>query len=121
MAAGTNTDRPKLLHMKHLHIWQPTCVQAQRMKWAWMMMMITLASAGGYGQEQAAGQPGRRQDSVATFRSSVDLVRVSAVVRNKKGRFVQDLTARDFEILDGGQQRTITDCQRDVAGVSIAL
>lgn len=92
------------------------------MKWAWlMMMMITLASAGGYGQEQAAGRPGGRQDSVATFRSNVDLVRVSAVVRNKKGRFVQDLAARDFEILDGGQPRTITDCQRDVAGVSIAL
>ena len=28
----------------------------------------------------------------ATFRSSVDLVRVSAVVRDRKGRFVQDLT-----------------------------
>ena len=92
------------------------------MKWAWLMVMISSASAVGYGQGQAAGpQPGGRQDSVATFRSNVDLVRVSAVVRNKKGRFVQNLTARDFEVLEGEQRRTITDCQRDVAGVSIAL
>jgi Ca-activated chloride channel family protein len=61
------------------------------------------------------------QDSVATFRSNIDLVRVSAVVRNKKGRFVQDLTARDFEVLDGDEKRPITDCQRDVAGISVAL
>ena len=39
---------------------------------------------------------------VATFKSSVDLVRVSAVVRDQKGRFVRDLSVRDFEVLDGG-------------------
>ena len=39
----------------------------------------------------------------ASFKASVDLVRVSAVVRDRKGRFVQNLTARDFEVLDGGQ------------------
>ena len=47
--------------------------------------------------------PSRRQP---TFKSSVDLVRVTAVVRDQKGRFVQDLTARDFEVLDGGQDAT---------------
>jgi len=57
----------------------------------------------------------------ATFRSSVDLVRVAAVVRDHKGRFVQDLTVRDFEVTDGGQNRPITDFRQDVAGVSIAL
>ena len=57
----------------------------------------------------------------ATFRSSVDLVRVTAVVRDHKGRFVQDLTARDFEVTDGGQSRPITDFRQDIAGVSIAL
>ena len=30
------------------------------------------------------------------------LVRVTAVVRDKKGRFVQNLTVRDFEVFDGG-------------------
>jgi len=58
---------------------------------------------------------------IATFKSSVDLVRISAIVRDHKGRFVQDLSARDFEILDAGQPRRIADFRRDFAGVSVAL
>jgi Ca-activated chloride channel family protein len=58
---------------------------------------------------------------IATFKSSVDLVRISVVVRDQKGRFVQDLTAGDFEILDGGEQRPITDFRRDFTGVSVAV
>jgi Ca-activated chloride channel family protein len=58
---------------------------------------------------------------VATFKAGVDLVRISAVVRDHKGRFVQDLSARDFEILDAGQRRPIADFRRDFTGVSIAL
>src|SRR5205814_6018148 len=61
------------------------------------------------------------QPPTATFRSSVDLVRVTAVVRDHKGRFVQDLTVRDFEVLDGGRTRPITEFRRDQSGVSVAL
>src|SRR4051812_29099802 len=61
------------------------------------------------------------QPPVATFKSSVDLVRVTAVVRDHKGRFVQDLTVRDFEVLDGGRSRPITEFRRDQAGVSVAV
>ena len=68
-----------------------------------------------HGRRQAQDQP------VATFKSSVDLVRVSAVVRDQKGRFVQRSAARDFEVLDGGQTRPITDFRHDLAGVSVAL
>ena len=57
----------------------------------------------------------------ATFRSGVDLVRVTAVVRDRKGRFVKDLAARDFVILDGGESRPLTDFRHDLAGVSVAL
>jgi VWFA-related protein len=58
---------------------------------------------------------------VATFKSSVDLVRISAVVRDQKGRFVRDLQAKDFEILDAGRPRQIADFRKDFAGVSLAL
>jgi len=58
---------------------------------------------------------------VAAFKSSVDMVRIAAVVRDQKGRFVQDLTARDFEVLDGGATRPIADLQRDLAGISVAV
>jgi Ca-activated chloride channel homolog len=61
------------------------------------------------------------QPPVATFRSSVDLVRVTAVVRDHKGRFVQDLTVRDFEVLDSGRSRPITEFRRDQAGVAVAV
>jgi Ca-activated chloride channel family protein len=58
---------------------------------------------------------------MATFKSSVDVVRVAAVVRDHKGRFVRDLTARDFEVVDGDQARAISDFRPDQTGVSIAV
>src|SRR5262249_2547755 len=58
---------------------------------------------------------------VATFKSSVDLVRVTAVVRDHKGRFVQDLSMRDFEILEGTRPQRIVDFRRDSVDVSVAL
>ena len=61
------------------------------------------------------------QAPVARFSSGIDLVSVSAFVRDHKGRFVDNLTARDFEILDAGQLRPIADFRRDLAGVSVGL
>ena len=57
----------------------------------------------------------------ASFKSSIDLVRVTAIVRDHKGRMVMDLSARDFEVLDGNERRAITDFRHDVDGVSVAL
>jgi Ca-activated chloride channel family protein len=56
-----------------------------------------------------------------TFKAGVDLVRVAAVVRDRKGRFVQELTVRDFEVLDRGVGRTIADFRHDITGVSVAV
>ncbi len=58
---------------------------------------------------------------VAAFKGGVDMVRIAAVVRDRKGRFVQDLAARDFEIIDSGEQRPIADFRHDIAGVSVAV
>jgi Ca-activated chloride channel family protein len=63
----------------------------------------------------------RQGEPAATFKSGVDLVRLAAVVRDRKGRFVKDLTARDFVILDNGESQRITDFRHDLAGVSVAL
>jgi Ca-activated chloride channel family protein len=62
-----------------------------------------------------------QQPPIAAFKASVDLVRIAAVVRDHKGRFVQDLKARDFEVMDDGRTRPISDLQADVAGISIAV
>jgi Ca-activated chloride channel homolog len=55
------------------------------------------------------------------FKSSIDVVRIAAVVRDHKGRFVRDLAAGDFEVFDGGTRKRISDFRTDLSGVSIAL
>lgn len=62
-----------------------------------------------------------QQPPAATFKSGVDLVRVAAVVRDHKGRFVPDLSAKDFEVLENGRARPIADFRRDLSAVSIAV
>jgi Ca-activated chloride channel family protein len=78
--------------------------------------MLVCAAVVGAGRWTAA-----QDQKTPVFKSGVDLVRISAVVRDRKGRFVQDLSARDFEVIDGGQHRKITDFRNDLTGVSVAL
>jgi len=59
--------------------------------------------------------------STPTFRSKVELVRVAAVVRDRKGRFIQALGARDFEVLDGGERRSIVEFGYESDAISLAL
>ena len=81
-----------------------------------MLMAVTA------GVETVSAQPAQPSTPpVATFTASVDLVRVSAVVRDRKGRFVRDLAVRDFEVLDGGEPRRIQEFRHDDSAVSIAL
>ena len=67
--------------------------------------------------EARAGSPQQ-----ATFRSSVDLVQVRAVVRDRRGRFVNGLKKADFEVIDGGHYRPLVDLQFDAsAPIRVAL
>jgi Ca-activated chloride channel family protein len=70
------------------------------------------------------GAPAAAQapEPVATFKSGVDLVSVSAVVRDKKGKVVRSLSAKDFIVAEGGRDRKIVSIQSDVnAPASIAF
>jgi len=87
-------------------------------------LMAALGSGSGttvWGQTPVSPPATGQQPPTMVFRGGVDLVRIAAIVRDKKGRFVQDLAARDFEVLDNGLARTISDFRSDVTGVSIAL
>lgn len=84
-------------------------------------MAMTMMSSTSAMQAQQPTQPTPTPDVVATFSSSVDLVRVSAFVRDRKGRFVSDLTKYDFEIVENGRVRTISDFRHDLATLSVAL
>jgi Ca-activated chloride channel family protein len=62
-------------------------------------------------QQSSAGVPtGTHRDASspqATFRSRVNLVSISAVVRDKRGRVLSSLSDQDFEVLDDGQRREL--------------
>ena len=70
----------------------------------------------------AAQQPDSQQSQTPRFKSSIDVVSVAAVVRDKKGRFVSDLSRKDFQIVEGGEQRKILDFHAESDGpVKVAL
>jgi VWFA-related protein len=64
----------------------------------------------------AATQGPPAAEQAPRFKSSVDLVSVSAVVRDKKGRFVPDLSRDDFIVVEGGERRPIVGFQAESDG-----
>lgn len=81
--------------------------------------LVALLTAPAYGQ--TTGQPAAEEQGSDVFRSGVDLVTVSATVRDQRGRAVADLTASDFEVLDRGLPRRITEFRTEAAPVSVAI
>jgi Ca-activated chloride channel family protein len=64
-----------------------------------------------------ANQPAR-----PTFSTGVDLVSVTAVVRDQRGRPVRNLVRDDFQVFERGQQRRIVDFKAtDQGPVSLAI
>jgi Ca-activated chloride channel family protein len=69
-----------------------------------------------------SGGPAAAQEPVATFRSGVDLVSVTAVVRDKKGKVVRSLQPKDFIVAEDGKARKIISIQSDAnAPASVAF
>jgi VWFA-related protein len=63
-----------------------------------------------------------QEEPVATFKSSVDLVSMAAIVRDGRGKIVQSLRREDFEVYDSGKTRPILDLRTEsVAPASVAL
>ena len=69
-------------------------------RFAGALVVVTLAVA----DWSVAGQ-----QPTVTFRSGVEAVTVSALVRDVRGRVIRGLKKDDFEIIDGGFPRRITD------------
>ncbi len=64
----------------------------------------------------AAQEPG-----VIVFKSSVEQVAVAALVRDSRGRLVNDLQASDFELFDDGQKRPLTNVWSEPSPASVAI
>ena len=59
--------------------------------------------------------------SGATFKSRVEIVTISAVVRDQDGRLTPNLTAKDFEVLDNGTPSRVMGFRSEPAPISLAL
>ena len=74
------------------------------------------------GPARAQSAAGPAQDPAPRFKSAVDLVSVSAVVRDKKGRFVPRLSREDFIVVEGGERRPIVGFNAEADGpVKVAV
>jgi Ca-activated chloride channel family protein len=88
------------------------------MRWLQGLTIALTLTAG----HAASGQTSTgAAQGVLTFRAGVDRVTISAVVRDHKGKLVTDLIQSDFEVLDNGERRPITDFRAERAAVSVAL
>jgi Ca-activated chloride channel homolog len=66
--------------------------------------------------------PALAQDAPqVTFKSSVELVTVSAAVRNGRGRVIRDLKKTDFEVFDSGRPIEIKDFYFGDSPISLAI
>src|SRR5215510_9287633 len=106
--------------MNNLSTWHFPCRYAAG---TMRLLLVTVLSIGSFGVGAKAPRQtvpgGQGQGPVATFKSSIDLVRINAIVRDKKGRFVTNLAANDFEVEDGGVTRQISEFRKEEAGVSV--
>ncbi len=68
------------------------------------------------------GAPSNDEGAPPLFRTSVDLVSISAVVHDQQGRLVRDLMRDDFEVFDDGVRRSLMEfAPADDGPVSIAV
>ena len=67
-------------------------------------MIVVACSAVAVAASQAPSEPPR-------FRVAVDLVSIDAVVTDRNGEVVRDLTAADFEVLQDGKRQKVTFAQ----------
>ena len=84
------------------------------------LLVAALGALSNLSQAQVPSPPEKQQPP--RFKSSIDVVSVAAVVRDKKGRFVSDLSKEDFKIVEGGVLRKILDFRAEANGpVKMAL
>src|SRR5687767_15950556 len=62
-----------------------------------------------------------QESGVIVFKSSVEQVAVAALVRDSRGRLVNDLKAADFELFDDGQKRPLTNVWSEPSPASVAI
>ena len=88
-----------------------------------LIVLVTFLSAGLHALGQGQGQATDSQVAPpqVTFKSSVEVVTVTASVRDQRGRIVRNLKKSDFEVLDSGTPREIRDFHSGDSPISLAV
>ena len=81
---------------------------------------LLIAGAGAHAQSQSQSQQTKPAPGFV-FRTSVDLITVTATVTDSQGRFVSGLRAEDFEIYENGKLQTISQFDSERVPVSLGL
>jgi len=72
-------------------------------------------------QDRQQSQDAQPQDGRFQFRATVRAINLSVVVTDKKGRFIPNLTAEDFEVLEDRVPQTIDFFTSEVTPVTLLL
>ena len=83
-----------------------------------LLAFFVATAAPAFGQATTSKADDRQTPS---FKSGVELVTVTATVRDRKGRLVKGLTSQDFEVYDAGVRRLVTDFRTEPSPVSLAI
>jgi VWFA-related protein len=85
-------------------------------------LLIVGASLAGLMLSSGRTSLGQARPGAPTFRTSVDLVFVTAVVRDERGRSVRNLSRDEFQVFEQGRQRPIVDFKvSDQGSLSLAI
>jgi Ca-activated chloride channel homolog len=90
-----------------------------------MAVLLTLLSFGAAHPGVVIAQEPARTDAAPqptiTFKSGVEAVTVSAIVRNSRGKVIKNLQKQDFELIDSGVAAQINDFYFGDAAVSLGV
>jgi VWFA-related protein len=85
------------------------------MRWFSLAVIVLICRGACLAGQSPAGQ------EHPTFRSGIDLVAMTAVVRDRAGRPVQGLSRADFELFDAGERQPIVNFRSERAPASVAI
>src|SRR5918993_3441826 len=87
-----------------------------------LLILLATATAGSaIGLAQQADRTEAPPQPNITFKSGVEAVTVSAIVRTQRGKVIKDLKKSDFELIDSGTARQINDFYFGDAAVSLGV
>jgi VWFA-related protein len=84
-------------------------------------ILALLMASGWSADDQVLGLSRQAPAPKASFRGGVDLVRISAVVHDRRGRPVLGLSQADFALDENGQSLPIVEFESEATGVSLAV